>query len=60
MKLLRYLPLAFFSGIHGFALFAPYATVVFALELSMRKYRTAPRTAPVMMNDVEPVIGSAV
>jgi len=38
-KYLRYLPLAFFSGIHGFALFAPYAAVVLALDLGLRKFK---------------------
>ena len=40
-KYLRYLPLAFFSGIHGFALFAPYAAVVMAIELTVRKFKPA-------------------
>ena len=38
-KYLRYLPLAFFSGIHGFALFAPYAAVVMAIDLGLRKFK---------------------
>lgn len=40
-KYLRYLPLAFFSGIHGFALFAPYAAVVMAIDLGLRKFKPA-------------------
>ncbi len=41
MKLFRYLPFAFFSGIHGFALFAPYAAVVLAVDLTLKKARKA-------------------
>ncbi len=40
-KYLGYLSLAFFSGIHGFALFAPYAAVVMAVDLTMRKLKPA-------------------
>ncbi len=39
MKLVRFLPFAFFSGIHGFALFAPYAAVVLAVDLTIKKLR---------------------
>ncbi len=28
MKSVRFLPLAFIAGVHGFALFAPYAAVM--------------------------------
>ena len=38
LKLLRFLPLAFIAGTHGFALFAPYAAVVLAaLHLRSRQ-----------------------
>jgi hypothetical protein len=38
MKAVRFLPLAFIAGTQGFALFAPYAAVVFAAHL-LRRYR---------------------
>jgi hypothetical protein len=41
MKLLRYLPFAYFCGIHGFALFAPYAAMVFAMDVALKTRRTA-------------------
>lgn len=31
MKSLRYLPLAYIAGVHGFAIFAPYAALVMAI-----------------------------
>ena len=45
-KALRFLPLAFLAGTHGFALFAPYvALVLAALHLrSLRRERTRQRT----------------
>ena len=44
-KALRFLPLAFLAGTHGFALFAPYvALVLAALHLrSLRRERTRQR-----------------
>jgi hypothetical protein len=33
MKAVRYLPLAFLAGVDGFALFAPYLAVVFAVVM---------------------------
>ena len=44
-KALRFLPLAFLAGTHGFALFAPYvALVLAALHLrSVRRERTRAR-----------------
>jgi hypothetical protein len=37
MRLYRYLPIAFFAGIHGFALFAPYLALVLAATHYIRK-----------------------
>lgn len=31
MKAVRFLPLAFLAGVDGFALFAPYLAIVFAV-----------------------------
>ena len=39
MKSLRYLPLTFLCGVHGFALFAPYAALATAALLLFRKRR---------------------
>lgn len=37
MKSVRFLPLAFLAGVHGFIIFAPYATLVLgALHLLSR------------------------
>jgi hypothetical protein len=40
LKALRFLPLAFLAGTHGFALFAPYAGVILA-ALHLRSRRRA-------------------
>jgi len=37
MRHLRYLPLAFLAGAHGFALFAPYAAMILAAASLMRR-----------------------
>jgi len=37
MKHLRWLPLTFLAGVHGFAIFAPYATVMLAIGHIMRR-----------------------
>jgi hypothetical protein len=37
MKAVRFLPLAFIAGTHGFALFAPYAFVVLAAHMLRRR-----------------------
>ena len=39
MKLLLFVALAFFCGIDGFALFAPYAAFVVTVDLMLKKYR---------------------
>jgi hypothetical protein len=42
-RALRFLPLAFLAGTHGFALFAPYVAVVLtALHLVQRHRRARP------------------
>jgi hypothetical protein len=44
MRTLRWVPLTFLAGAHGFALFAPYAAlilVVFHISRTMRKARLA-------------------
>lgn len=43
MKLLRYLPLTFLAGVHGFAFFAPYlALFLGCAHLMTRPKRLAP------------------
>lgn len=40
MRTLRWVPLTFLAGLHGFALFAPYAAIVmifFIIHRSVRK-----------------------
>jgi len=39
MKWVKFLPLAFVAGTHGFALFAPYAAVVTLIHLAARARR---------------------
>ena len=39
MKHLRWVPLAFLAGQHGFAVFAPYATLMLALAHYMNRRR---------------------
>jgi hypothetical protein len=40
MKHVRWLPFAFLAGVHGFALFAPYAALMLGVaHLSRRKRR---------------------
>ena len=65
VKALRFLPLAFLAGTHGFALFAPYvALVLAALHLrSVRRERTrarqrasTPATVPAPSADATPVL----
>jgi hypothetical protein len=43
MKSLRFLPLTFLAGVHGFALFAPYAALATAAMLLFRKRRRRTR-----------------
>jgi hypothetical protein len=37
MKLLRFLPITFFAGTHGFALFAPYLALMLAATHFIRR-----------------------
>jgi hypothetical protein len=39
MKSLRFLPLTFLAGVHGFALFAPYAALATAALLLVNRRR---------------------
>jgi hypothetical protein len=41
MRTLRWVPFAFLAGFHGFAIFAPYAALVFAIYVIMRAQRRA-------------------
>ena len=47
MKHLRWLPFAYFAGVHGFALFAPYAALMLAIDHFARSRRSAPLAIPV-------------
>ncbi len=40
MRSLRYLPLAFVAGVHGFALFAPYLALFLTVSHFVRRRRT--------------------
>ena len=39
MKHLRWLPFAFLAGVHGFAIFAPYAALMLAVDQYARHRR---------------------
>lgn len=39
MRVLRYLPLAFLAGVHGFDLFAPYLALFLAAVYALNGYR---------------------
>jgi hypothetical protein len=39
MKSLRYLPLTFLAGVHGFAMFAPYAAIFLGIVHLINKRR---------------------
>lgn len=39
MKALRFLPLTFLAGIHGFAIFAPYSLIALIVVGLVRRYR---------------------
>jgi hypothetical protein len=56
MKSLRFLPLTFLAGVHGFAMFAPYATLAVA-ALLLANYRRRPRTL-VLVPVAAPVLPS--
>jgi len=47
MKSLRFLPLTFLAGVHGFALFAPYAALATAALLLFRKRRQRAALVPI-------------
>ena len=49
MKHLRWLPLAYLAGQHGFAIFAPYAALMLMLAhyMNRRPRRLVPAAAPV-------------
>ena len=40
MKTLRYVPLTFLCGVHGFALFAPYLAMFLATAHLLKRFRT--------------------
>ena len=54
LKALRFLPLAFLAGTHGFALFAPYAGLVLA-ALHLRSVRRRARAARLSVSVGVPV-----
>lgn len=39
MKTLRYVPLTFLCGVHGFALFAPYLAMFLAAAHLLKRFR---------------------
>jgi hypothetical protein len=39
MRHLRWVPFTFIAGLHGFALFAPYAALVMIISITARYYR---------------------
>jgi hypothetical protein len=47
MKSLRFLPLTFLAGVHGFALFAPYAALAVAALLLAHRHQRRLATIPV-------------
>jgi len=56
LKALRFLPLAFLAGTHGFALFAPYAGLVLAaLHLRSLRRRRARRLLTVPAAALAPI-----
>ncbi|HYE18157.1 MAG TPA: hypothetical protein VEA69_06920 [Tepidisphaeraceae bacterium] len=42
MKHLRWVPLAFLAGQHGFAIFAPYAALMIATAMILSRWRRRP------------------
>jgi hypothetical protein len=51
MRAVRFLPLVYFLGIHGFVLFAPYVALLLTASYTIRRLRTAPRLVPVTAPD---------
>jgi hypothetical protein len=47
MRTIRWVPFTFLAGLHGFAIFAPYAAVVMLLYVVARHYRQPGRAVPV-------------
>jgi len=41
MRALYFIPFAYLAGVHGFALFAPYAAVVVTILALVRRYQSA-------------------
>jgi hypothetical protein len=41
MRHLRWVPFTFIAGLHGFAIFAPYAALVMIISITARYYRQA-------------------
>jgi hypothetical protein len=46
LKSIRFIPLAFLAGVHGFALFAPYVLIFVALMMILQRTRPVPVTVP--------------
>ena len=46
MRMLRWMPLTFLAGLHGFAIFAPYAAVVLTVSHLVRARRKSRRIEP--------------
>lgn len=47
MRTLRWVPLTFLAGLHGFAIFAPYAAIVMTVY-HIHRYRRRTRVAPAL------------
>ncbi|MBV8781081.1 MAG: hypothetical protein JO353_06760 [Phycisphaerae bacterium] len=50
MRVLRYLPIAYVAGVHGFAFFAPYLAIFLALTHFLRK-----RAIPIPVRTFDPI-----
>ena len=44
MRVIKFLPLTFFAGIHGFGLFAPYVVVFMTLVMCARWLKSPARS----------------
>jgi hypothetical protein len=47
MRALRFLPLVFLLGVHGFVLFAPYSVLILVTEYALRRYRSRQQFIPI-------------
>ena len=47
MRAVRFIPLAYIVGIHGFVMFTPYAALVLSALYISRRYRKLPRLQPI-------------